>query len=102
MSSNALIGLLTTGFGLVTVVVIVVVLYRLRRRPIVWLLAAGERRVAFHRNAVAMLSSALASARTEGRRAEFDQLAESYKTHRRALLSVDPKAVVPPLPAFKA
>ncbi len=102
MSSNALIGWMTTGFSLLTLVVIVAVLYRLRRRPIVWLLAAGERRVAFHRNAVAALASALTSARIEGRRAEFDQLLESYKTHRRALLSVDPEAVVAPHPAFES
>ncbi len=93
---------MTTGFGLLTVVIIVAVLFHFRRRPIVWLLAANERRIAFHRDAVAMLSSALASARAEGHRAEFDQLTESYKTHHRALLSVDPKAVVPTLPAFEA
>ncbi|QYE34296.1 hypothetical protein KZX46_16135 [Polymorphobacter sp. PAMC 29334] len=102
MSSSTLIGLMTTGFGLITVAVVVAVLFHFRRRPIVWLLAANERRIAFHRNSVAMLSSALTSAQIEGRRAEFDQLAERYKTHARALLSLDPKATVLPMPAFEA
>lgn len=102
MSSSTLIGLMTTGFGLITIGVVAVVLYRLRRRPIVWMIAVAERRVAFHRDAVAVLASALTSARIEGRRGAFDQLAESYQTHARALRSLDANAVIAPLTGFES
>lgn len=102
MSSAALIGTMTTGFGLITLAAIAVVLYRLRRRPIVWMLREADRRVAFHRDAVAALGSALAGARADGRRGEYDQLAESYRSHARMLRQLDPKAPVAPVVAFES
>jgi hypothetical protein len=102
MSSAMLIGLMTTGFGLLTIAGIAVVLFRFRRLPIVWMIRSADRRVAFHRDAVATLASALTSARAEGRRREFDQLAESYRSHARALRSLDATAVIAPMPAFES
>ncbi len=102
MSSSTLIALMTTGFGLLTIAAIGFVVYRFRRQPIVWMLRAADRRVAFHRDAVAALASALRSARAEGRRGEYDQLAASYRTHARALGSLDATAVIAAVPAFDA
>ncbi len=75
-------------FGLVTLAAPLVVAYRFRRRPIVWLMTASGRRAAFHRDALAALDSAIRDARAEGRTAEADRLIPARATHVRALASL--------------
>lgn len=89
---------LTTIFSLVTLGAIVAILYRFRRWPVVALIRNAERRVAFHRDAMTMLASAMRSAQAEGRRDEFDRLASSYRLHRDSLHTFDAKADLPPAP----
>lgn len=77
--------LLTTGFTLVTLGMVGGLVFHLRRRPIVWLLAREKARVAFHRDTAAALIGAIAAARAAGRDAEADRLAPSLAVHERAL-----------------
>lgn len=95
MSGQSIITALTFLFGLLTLGGVVVVLYRLRRWPIVALIRAAERRAGFHRDTMTMLASALHSAQLEGRRAEFERLAASYRLHRDSLHTFDAKAALP-------
>lgn len=85
MASHFPIGALATLFGVVTLAAPVVVAYRFRRRPIVALLAIGERRAAFHRDTLAGLDSAIAAARAEGKASEAARLEPLRTEHVRAL-----------------
>ena len=83
------IAALATVFGAVTLAVPAVVAYRFRRRPIVALIKVGERRAAFHRDALAALDSAIAAARAEGKTGEADRLVPERAVHIRKLKSLD-------------
>ena len=72
-------------FGIVTLAAPLAVAWRFRRRPIVALIAAGERRAAFHRDALAALEQAIAAARAEGKVTEAKRLEPHLAAHRRAL-----------------
>ena len=72
-------------FGIVTLAAPVAVAWRFRRKPIVALIAAGERRAAFHRDALAALDHAIAAARAEGNTAEAGRLMPSRAAHARDL-----------------
>lgn len=92
MSGSTFISLLTTGFGLLSAAIVLAVLYRFRRAPIVYLLRSVERRSAGHRDAMAALGVALAGARADGNRTMFDYFAQQYRQNHAALLELDPKA----------
>ena len=85
MSGHFPIAALAWLFGAVTLAAPLVVAYRFRRKPIVALIELGERRAAFHREALAALDSAIAAARAEGRTGEADRLVPSRAVHVRAL-----------------
>ena len=72
-------------FGAVTLAAPLVFAWRFRRRPIVALIAAGERRTAFHHDAVAALDRAIAAARAEGKANEAERLVPHRAAHLRAL-----------------
>lgn len=84
MSGTSIITTLTLVFGLITIGAVIAVLARFRRRPIVWMLRAAERRAAFHRDAIIALEAAVAAARDE-HSAGLGPLAASLQSHRRAL-----------------
>lgn len=85
MPSHFPIAALAWLFGVVTVAAIAAVAYRFRRRPVIALIAAGERRLAFHRDGLAALDATIAAARAEGRTGEAERLAPAQADHRRAL-----------------
>ncbi len=66
MTGHFPIGALAWLFGVASLGVLAAVAWRFRRRPIVALIAAGERRAAFHRDALAALDHAIAAARDRG------------------------------------
>jgi hypothetical protein len=72
-------------FGVVTLAIPAVIAWRFRRRPVMALMAASERRAAFHHDALAALDHAIAAARAEGRANEADRLVPERAQHVRAL-----------------
>jgi hypothetical protein len=85
MTGHFPIGALAWLFGIVTLAAPLALLYRFRRQPVIWLLAAGERRAAFHRDALAALEAAIADATAAGNAAEAARLIPHLAPHRRAL-----------------
>ncbi len=76
---------LATVFGIVTLAAPVAVAWRFRHKPVAALIAAQERRVAFHRDTLAALETAIAAARASGRPAEAERLTPHLAEHRRKL-----------------
>ncbi len=76
---------LAVFFGAVTLAAPVAVAWRFRHKPVIALIAAQERKVAFHRDTLAGLEAAIAAARASGRTAEADRLAPHLVAHRRKL-----------------
>lgn len=85
MTGHFPIAALTWLFGLVTLAIVLAIAWRVRRRPVVWLMAASDRRATFQRDALAALDHAIAAARAEGRTAEAERLLPARATHVRAL-----------------
>ena len=85
MPSHFPIAALAWLFAITTLAAALAVAYRFRRRPIVALMAASERRIAFHRDTLAALDRAIAAARTEGNGAEAARLLPARAPHVRAL-----------------
>ncbi len=82
------ITVLAVVFGLVTLAALAAVAWRFRRLPIVALIAARERDLAFHRDALAGLEAAIAAARAEGRDTEAARLAPHLAGHRARLAAL--------------
>lgn len=80
---------LATVFGVVTLCAPLVVAWHFRHRPVAAMIAAAERREAFHRNTLAALDAAISAARAGGRNAEADRLTPARREHVIALARLD-------------
>ena len=89
MADQFPITLLAWLFTALTLVALGAVAWRFRSRPVAALIAAGERRTAFHRDTLAALDTAITVARAEGRTGEADRLIPARREHIRALASLD-------------
>lgn len=76
---------LATAFGVITLLAPLAVAWSYRRKPVVALIAMQDRRIAFHREALTALDSAIAAARAEGKIAEADRLEPSRAARQREL-----------------
>lgn len=89
MAGQFPITLLAWLFTALTLVALGAAAWRFRGRPVAAMIAAGERRTAFHRDTLAALDAAITSARAEGRTGEADRLIPTRREHLRALAGLD-------------
>ncbi len=89
MAGQFPITLLAWLFTALTLVTLGAVAWHFRSRLVAALIAADERRTAFHRDTLAALDTAITSARAEGRTEEADRLIPARREHVRALAVLD-------------